>query len=138
MNSCSQTEEEPYLRVGPGSPGYTRGGGPRSPGDPYARTGGPRSPGGGSGSPDVGGPRSGIKRRSREEEEEEQQRKKTGAAKASIAAKVGKICTRTCLSSWRQRKTSIAEVKENTYIYCNLGGHRYCRPRQQKVGEKID
>jgi len=66
--------------VGPGSPGYTRGGGPRSPGDPYARAGGPASP-------EAAGPRSAIKRRSREEEEE-QLRKKTGAAKASIAAKV--------------------------------------------------
>ncbi len=69
--------------MGPGSPGYTRGGGPRSPGDPYARAGGPASP-------EAAGPRSAIKRRSREEEEE-QLRKKTGAAKASIAAKVRQL-----------------------------------------------
>jgi hypothetical protein len=69
--------------VGPGSPGYTRGGGPRSPGDPYARADGPASP-------EAAGPRSAIKRRSREEEEE-QLRKKTGAAKASIAAKVRQL-----------------------------------------------
>jgi hypothetical protein len=71
--------------VGPGSPVYTRGGGPRSPGDPYARAGGPASP-------EAAGPRSAIKRRSREEEEE-QLRKKTGAAKASIAAKVRQLAS---------------------------------------------
>ena len=82
-----QTEEEPYLRVvGPGSPGYTRGGGgPRSPGDAYARAGGPGSPEMGSGG---FGPRSAIKRRSREEEEEQLRRKAPGPAKASIAMKV--------------------------------------------------
>ena len=35
-----QTDDEPYLRSGPGSPGYTRGGPPRSPGGC-----GPSSPG---------------------------------------------------------------------------------------------
>ena len=82
---CVQTEEEAYLRVGPGSPGYTRGG-PRSPGgggDPF-----PRSPAA-AGSEAGVGPRSATKRRSREEEEVEQQRKKANIAKASIAVKVG-------------------------------------------------
>jgi len=36
----SKTDDEPYLRSGPGSPGYTRGGPPRSPGGC-----GPSSPG---------------------------------------------------------------------------------------------
>lgn len=54
IQKISKTEEEGYLRSGPGSPGYTRGG-PRSPGCP-------RSPG----SPGPSGVR---KRRSRDEEE---------------------------------------------------------------------
>lgn len=89
IQKFSKTEEEAYLRVGPGSPGYTRGG-PRSPGggggggDPF-----PRSPAA-AGSEAGVGPRSATKRRSREEEEVEQQRKKANIAKASIAVKVNR------------------------------------------------
>jgi hypothetical protein len=83
-----QTEEEPYLRAGPGSPGYTRG--PRSPAADFLRCSPP-------GSPEAtllgsGGPRSATKRRSREEEEvgASSSKKAAGLAKANFAAKVSR------------------------------------------------
>jgi len=54
QNKLFKTDEDPYLKSGPGSPGYTRGG-PRSPGQ--ARTG---------------------KRKSRDDEDEEEKEKKAG------------------------------------------------------------
>jgi len=57
IQKISKTDDEGYLRSGPGSPGYTRGG-PRSPGSP-------RSPG----PPGSPGPSGVRKRKSRDEEE---------------------------------------------------------------------
>lgn len=82
IQKFSKTEEEPYLRVGPGSPGYTRGGG--GGGGPA-----PKSPNAAASSSPEGGPRNATKRRSREEEEGEQQQRKKVAipAKTCVAAK---------------------------------------------------
>lgn len=69
QNKLFKTDEDPYLKSGPGSPGYTRGG-PRSPGQ--ARTG---------------------KRKSRDEEEEEEKEKKLckGGANKAIRCKRPKV-----------------------------------------------
>jgi len=64
IQKISKTEEDAYLRSGPGSPGYTRGG-PRSPGG----GGSPGSPGPPGPSSTAIGPSGVRKRRSRDEEE---------------------------------------------------------------------
>jgi len=61
IQKISKTDDDGYLRTGPGSPGYTRGG-PRSPGSP-------RSPGGDGVSHSSPGPSGVRKRKSRDEEE---------------------------------------------------------------------
>lgn len=67
-----KTDDEPYLRTGPGSPGYTRGG--------------PRSPGGGGGSgPSSPGPSRAGKRKSRD-----------GGGGASTSGPTGSKVTRGC------------------------------------------